>query len=198
MRIRLSAAAGNLIAGLESKTMENVVNRLSAALAVIATLSTVVLMFAVAADVIARNLTNASIPGVLELSETALVFAIFFGLAYTGATGGHIAVNLLTARLPGKVARSMQAISWILVCFLLVWLIYATGMRAINSFAINETRMGLVNWSVWPSRWVIVTGFCAMLLVSAVNTVRVLAGKGTMGESELESAIGTAPQKISE
>jgi TRAP-type transport system small permease protein len=180
------------------RTMENVVNRMSAALAVIATMSTVVLMFAITADVIVRNVTSASIPGVLELSETALVFAIFFGLAYTGATGGHIAVNLLTSRLPEKTARAMQAISWLLVCILLMWLIYATGTRAIDSFSISETRMGLVNWPVWPSRWVIVTGFCAMLLVSAVNTVRVVTGKDIMGESELDSAIGTSRQKISE
>src|SRR5699024_7834187 len=116
-----------------------------------------------------RTLYDRSIPGILELSEAALVAAVFLGLAYTGATNSHIAVDLLTERLPEKVARWVIATAWLLTSVILVWMIYATTSRAIESTERGEVRTGLVNWPIWPSRWVIVVGLVAMLIVAVLN-----------------------------
>ncbi len=154
---------------------------MAAFMAVIATLSTVILMFTVLTDVVVRNLTNNSVPGLLEMAETSLVFAIFFGLAYTGATNGHIAVNLLTNRLPDRLAHWTRAVSWILMSLTLVWLIWATGSRAVDSVSSGETRFGLVEWLLWPSRCAIVVGFTALLIVAVTNCFRLLRGQHVLG-----------------
>lgn len=164
--------------------MKKAVVGISSALGVIATLATVTMMIGIAIDVVFRTLYGRSVPGILELSETALVAAVFLGMAYTGATNSHISVDLLTERMPRKVNRWLLSIAWASTSVFLVWMIYATGMRAIASTEDNELRMGLVNWPVWPARWIIVVGLTAMLLVSIVNLIRVISGREVLGIDE--------------
>ena len=104
--------------------------------------------------------------------ETVLVAAVFLGLAYTGATNGHIAVDLVTDRLPRRASRWVDAFGWSSTALILLWLAYATGARALESTEKNESRMGLVNWPLWPARWLIVVGLVATLLVAVVNVAR--------------------------
>lgn len=153
-------------------------------LGILASLSTIVMMLGVSAEVIYRNISGKSIPGVLELSESALVATVFLGLAYAGVTGSHIAVDLLVDRLPAALARVLVAIAWILSAGTLMWFTYATFTRATAAFAKGESRMGLLEWPLWPARWIIVIGFVAFLLIAIANVVRLLTGRPLLGESE--------------
>lgn len=164
--------------------MEKPMKALASALGILATLATLVMMVAIAIDVVYRALYNRSVPGVLEISETALVTAVFLGLAYTGATNSHIAVDLLTERLPARVTRWVLTVAWLLSTIFLGWITYATFVRASASLAAGEKRMGLVAWPIWPARWIIVVGLAAMLLVSVVNLLRVALGKEVLGVDE--------------
>ncbi|SDL10622.1 TRAP transporter small permease [Tessaracoccus oleiagri] len=161
--------------------MEKAVKAMASALGVLATLATLVMMVAIVVDVVFRTLYDRSVPGVLEISETALVVAVFLGLAYTGATNSHIAVDLLTERLPERIRRWVIFTAWSLTALVLVWLTWSTALRAIGATEENELRMGLVNWPIWPSRWVIVVGLAAMLVVAIVNMARTFAGKEVLG-----------------
>jgi TRAP-type mannitol/chloroaromatic compound transport system permease small subunit len=40
-----------------------------------------------------------------------------------------------------------------------------TFERAVSSTKVNEIVLGLVNFPIWPSRWIIVVGFALMTLV---------------------------------
>lgn len=157
---------------------------LSSVLGILATIATLTMMIAIIVDVAARAITGASVPGLFELGETVLVAAVFLGMAYTGATNGHIAVDLLTERLSPAFSRILVLIGWALTAAILIWLIYATGLRALASTESNEMRMGLVNWPIWPGRWLIVVGLAAMLLVSVVNVIRLARHQEVLGYEE--------------
>lgn len=165
--------------------MEKTVEWIAVPLGILASVSTIVMMLVISADVVVRNTQGRSIPGALELSESALVATVFFGLAYAGTSGSHIAVDLLVSRLPRKVAQWTMVVAWALSTFILGWLVYANFTRAMASLSRGETRMGLVSWPLWPARWIIVIGFAAFLLVAIVNVVRLLRGKMPMGEEDL-------------
>lgn len=164
--------------------MDRVATMIATPLGVLASISTIVMMLGISTDVAYRNLAGESIPGVLELSETALVATIFFGLAYAGTSNAHVAVDLLTSRLPEAAARVCLLVAWLLACVILGWLAYATFERAMTSFGQNETRMGLVNWPLWPARWFIVVGFVALAVVAVVNVVRVATKRPLLGEED--------------
>lgn len=165
--------------------MKRSVNGISSVLGVLATLATILMMIAIVIDVVNRAVSGRSVPGILELSETALVAAVFLGMAYTGATNGHISVDLLTSKLPDKISRWLIAFGWVATAVILAWLLYATALRAVASTQSNEVRMGLVNWPLWPARWIIVIGLAAMLLVALTNVVRTLGGKEVLGYKDL-------------
>ncbi|SNU00512.1 TRAP-type C4-dicarboxylate transport system, small permease component [Ruaniaceae bacterium KH17] len=164
--------------------MKKAVIGITSTLGVLATVATVIMMIGIAIDVFYRTLYGRSVPGILELSETALVAAVFLGMSYTGATNSHIGVDLLTERMPAKVNRWLLSIAWGATSAFLVWMIWATTVRAIASTESHEIRMGLVNWPIWPSRWIIVVGLVAMLLVSIVNLIRVASGREVLGIDE--------------
>lgn len=157
--------------------MERFVIGLSRAMGVIAASAIVVLMGAIVTDVVTRYLTGASMPAMVELSESALVVSIFFGLAWAGATGAHVSVTLVTDRLAAPVNRILATAVWVLSSLFVAWLGFATYGRAMNATARGETRMGIVEWPMWPLRWVIVAGFLALLSVCLVNLLRVLRGR---------------------
>lgn len=165
----------------EEPTMEKLVKNIATVFGILATTATVVMMVGISIDVFYRALYDKSVPGILELSETALVAAVFLGMAYTGSTNSHIQLDLLTERLPARVRQIVVAIAWLLTLAFLVWATWATTSRAIQSTEENEIRMGLMNWPLYPARWMIVIGFAAMALVAVVNVIRTLGGKEVMG-----------------
>ncbi|PFG39827.1 TRAP-type C4-dicarboxylate transport system permease small subunit [Georgenia soli] len=164
--------------------MEKTAESIATPLGVLASISTIVMMLGISADVVYRNIQGETLAGVLELSESALVATVFFGLAYASINGSHIAVDLLVTRLPRRVAQWTMFVTWLLSAAVLAWLTYASVGRATDSLARSEARMGLVSWPLWPARWFIVIGFAAFLVVAITNIVRLLRGRMPMGEEE--------------
>lgn len=128
----------------------------------IAVTGVVVIMFATCADVFRRTLTGRSVPGVVEGSEVMLVIAVFLGLGYAQREKVHVATSVVTDRLPDAVSRTVR-IAGILVaiCFLL-WLVYATGERAVQSTRTGEYRFGLLQVPIWPGRVAITVGLALL------------------------------------
>jgi TRAP-type C4-dicarboxylate transport system permease small subunit len=58
------------------------------------------LMILTAVDVVSRDVFNHPIPGTVELSQYMLAILILLGFAYTQQVKAHVAVSILTSRLP--------------------------------------------------------------------------------------------------
>ncbi|EYT51810.1 hypothetical protein H490_0114750 [Leucobacter sp. UCD-THU] len=156
--------------------------RCSAALGVIAAGALVVLMLATVIDVLVRWTTRASLPGMMEIAETALVASVFLGLAWTSIQGGHVAVTIVTDRLKPGLARAVSMLIWTLNAVILAWMTAALLARAVQSTSMSETRFGLVQWPIWPLRWIIAAGVLFWAIVALVNLVRVIRGRTAYGE----------------
>lgn len=168
----------------EAKTsaFDRLIKRFSALLGIIAASALVVLMLAMVLDVAVRWVTRASLPGMMEVAETALVTSVFLGLAWTSIQGGHVAVSIVTDRLGPKLARWVSLVVWVLNTFILGWMTYALLLRADLSTGLSETRFGLVQWPIWPIRWVIAVGIFFWAVIALVNVVRLLTGKEAYGD----------------
>src|SRR5699024_11608912 len=74
--------------------------------------------------------------------------------------------------------------------FYTFWLSYANILHSIQATQAGEIRFGLVQWPMYPMRWVLTIGFISLLLVSLVNLYRCLTNKGPMGfADEVEAAL---------
>lgn len=158
--------------------------KISAPLGALASLTTIVIMVVVTIDVIARNLGGSSVPGLLEMSESALVATVFLGIAYTGATNGHVAVDLVTEKLHPTVARKLAGVVWLVSSAMVAWFLYSSVLRAVDSTAMGEVSRGLIEWHIWPSRWFLVIGYAAFLIVALINSYLSFRNEPLLGEDD--------------
>ena len=137
--------------------------------AIIAAALTMALAISITADAVARFVTNRSIPGMVELSETLLVALVFLALGYCAYSGSHIALTLVTGALPGRISAAVKAAAFAFVVVLLIWMLWATGIRALDSFETGEYKFGLAQWPLWPARATIVVGLALTLPIYIVG-----------------------------
>lgn len=152
-----------------TQLLNSISRRISSVSAVLASLTTFALALSITTDVIIRLTTGSSLPGLVELSETLLVALVFLGVSYTAYIGGHVAMSLVTDRLPARWKGWVRALANLLVVGVLVWLIYATGERAIQSYASGEYKFGLTQFPLWPARWAIVIGLVVTVPVALLR-----------------------------
>ena len=170
--------------------MEKLIRGIARWLAVLSAVAIVVMVIAIAVDVFVRNATGASLPGMIEIAETAMVTAVAFGLAWAGVNGEHVAVTLLTDRFSAKWAKITNIFVWALVSFYTAWLSYSNILNSIQATQAGEIRFGLVQWPMYPMRWVLTLGFISLFFVALVNLYRCLTSKEPMGFSdEVEAAL---------
>lgn len=164
--------------------LRKAVEKMASPLGALSSVSTIIMMLAITVDVIARNIGGEPIPGLLELSETALVATVFLGISYAGATNAHVSVDLLTSKMPVRPARYISGLMWLLGSGMVVWFIIATAERAIHSTEMDEVTLGLLVWPVWPTRWLIVLGYLAFLIVALANAYLSFRNEPLLGEEE--------------
>src|SRR5690625_2421066 len=128
---------------------ETLIRGLSRLLAILAAVSIVAMVLAIAADVLVRNATGASLPGMIEVAETSLVVSVFFGLAWAAANGEHVAVTLLADRFNQATMRFVNVFVWALSSTFVAWLLYASTLRAVDSTQMLEERFGIVRWPMY-------------------------------------------------
>lgn len=155
------------------------------ACAVGASIATVILMLALCADLATRALLSRSLPGMIELSETMLTTLIFLSIGYVGFRRSHITVTLLTDALPGPLRSLTRSLAEMLSSAFLLWMLYATGTRAIRSFNTGEYKFGLLEWPIWPARWVLTFGVALALMAALWHVVQHLRDARNGGPSQI-------------
>ena len=127
------------------------------------------MMLLTMADVFGRKVFSDSILGTVELSEFMLVITVFFALAHTEFTDGHVRVDLVVSRLSARARAFLDMITQF-VCFVFsgvfTWASYdyAEKMRAV----------GEVSQDLWIPKYIfiylVVLGFAVLSLTLLIKT----------------------------
>ncbi|MFV0453019.1 MAG: TRAP transporter small permease [Propioniciclava sp.] len=157
--------------------LTRIIHGFSRFLATVSALAITVIMILTVADVVSRLAGGGSVPGLLELSEVALVFLVYCGIAYGQQKRTHVSVSLLTSRLPEKVGRTFVAVGLVVTLGILAWATYASGMQAIESVLRNEVRFGITKVPIWPARIMIPIGFFLTFGEMLIELFAVLRGE---------------------
>ncbi|CAN5309700.1 hypothetical protein BH23ACT9_BH23ACT9_07290 [soil metagenome] len=134
------------------------------------------LMMITVVDVIRRNLTGSALAGTVEYSELLMVSLVFLGLALAQRDKEHVAVNLVTSRLPRPVSRILRVSGLGIVLALLAWMTLETAKEAYRSFISGEIRIGLQSVRVWPARALIPIGLAALVMQLIADVVAAAKG----------------------
>jgi len=153
-----------------------VVEKAGDVLLVIASLSLFAMMLAMFADAMGRKFVGA-VPGAFETCSALLVLVMFLSLASAQRHDRHISIDVITRFLPPRVQDVLTAIGAILgaLCFfLLTWRGLAEAWRATQ---VNEVWSGIIDYPVWPFRWVVPVGSVALALQFLVTAGQRLRSK---------------------
>jgi len=137
----------------------------------VSSIATFVMMLLVVANVLGRYLFNRPLTGTLEFTESLLVIIIFLSVALTQYDGGHIRVNLLTRRLPKRVARGLTVVAMLAGCAFFTWCAYAAWLFAAQSYSFNEQEWGEVVFPLWPMKFVVFVGIAMLALQFLLDAI---------------------------
>ncbi len=116
------------------------------------------MMLLITVDVTGRYVFSSPIPGTLEFTEFLIVFVVFFSMAYVQLTKRHICVELLTQRLPRRVADGLAVVVLLIAALFFVLMCWQSWHAGISSLEYREASDGLVQIPVYPPKLAIPFG----------------------------------------
>ncbi len=132
------------------------------------------IMLLITVDIFLRNVLNFPLPITIPYVEILLAGAVAGAVTYTQSINGHVAADILTARLPVAVARWTKFVGMLVAALALATIAYTTSGIAISSFLDGETRPGLVPVEFWPGRALIASAFVVLTLLVVRHLFREL------------------------
>jgi TRAP-type C4-dicarboxylate transport system permease small subunit len=166
------------MAGDNPNSRQAVVDRLKSgiercvrALAAVAGTGILAMMLLTCADVFLRYFFNAPIEGALDVTEMLMVIIVFFGLAYCGWTGGHVAVDLMYTMLPHRVVVPLAIAVHATGAVVMLAMAWESLQTSFTFMMTGETPM-TVMVPKYPFIWVVAFGALSYACVLVYKTVR--------------------------
>jgi len=143
-------------------------NALERILSAFGALLILTLTILVSLDVFFRFLLNHSIAGLYELSELMLVGMVYLSIAYVQTQKGHVIIDIIYARIPGK-PRKVLMIFNLFLCIAVVMIItIRSGYLAWQAWKTQDYSSGIIQWPLWPAKMAIPFG-CGLLTIRLIR-----------------------------
>ncbi len=108
----------------ERDKLNLILDRLNSAMAWIAAVAILFMMFAISYAVMMRYIWNKPVPWIVEISSYLMLYITFLGTAWLQRKGGHVEVDLFIGRLKPRslaVLKTVTSLGGALVGFILAW-----------------------------------------------------------------------------
>jgi len=128
------------------------------------------------AQIVAR-LLGVIIPSSEDFSGWLLSATIFFGLAYTFNTGGHIRLTILLGRLSGKTRLFFEIFALIVGTLIVAYLAYYTAFTVYESYDFEDVSDTYLPVPLWIVQLPMAVGSTALLLAFLESLVLLVMGK---------------------
>lgn len=160
--------------------IESTVSILEYILLNISMLSVASLLIIVSLDVISRYILRKPIHGGYEIAEILLVFIIYTAISYLQKTKGHIAIDIVTSRLPENIQVYFDIFGNIIGLFCSIIISWQTFIVALHSLNIQEISMSVVKIPLWPGKFIIAIGFSVLslrLIIDILSSMKIVLFK---------------------
>ncbi|MBT3330283.1 MAG: TRAP transporter small permease [Rhodospirillaceae bacterium] len=135
-------------------------------------------------EITARSLFNYSLSFAWEYSAYAMGTSMFFGLAYTLRTGGHIRVSLLAASIPPRAAYWVDVVCTLFGLGIIVFITVAIGQLAWRSYLAGSVSSTISETPLSIPQAAISFGALLLALQLLARLIRLFTGAPTEDTSE--------------
>jgi TRAP-type C4-dicarboxylate transport system permease small subunit len=132
------------------------------------------LMALIAFDVVMRYALRLPFLGAYEMTELAMALIVFLGLPYCGATGGHVAVDVLSPVLDRPALRWVAVAIHLAGAALTAIMAWQSALYAFTSRSRGEAT-NMLKIELWPFELLTAASlalFSAVLLIQAWKALR--------------------------
>ena len=119
-------------------------------------------------DVLGTVVFNRPLPAAYEATEALMVLVVFLALAHLQASRGHIAVDIVSARLPLRVRRVIAVGSQLMAAAFFGVISWKGWESAWTSLLMGEYAAGIVPFPLYPGRFGLAIG-AALAAVQALH-----------------------------
>lgn len=151
------------------------VERLVVGIGIFAAFLLVPLVLATTWEVVARYAFGAPTIWAYEVGYSLTGAHFLLALAYTLRQGEHIRIDVLSHHLPPALKRWIDAVVYLVVLPLLVWLAYTLWEYMASGYLRGETSgQSALNLPVWPFRLVLFIAFVTLGLQVVCELLKTL------------------------
>ena len=152
------------------------IGRVARSASTLAGLAVLVIVVLITYDVLMRYFFNEPQLFVDEVASFLQIVVIFGGLAYTFRTGGHVRVDLVTARLPPRARAWLRVVALLASLGFLVIVMWTTLQSALTAYRYGRVSTVML-YPLWGPMLLIPLGLALLeivMLVALVQQVRAL------------------------
>lgn len=154
---------------------ERVLSAILFACAVIAGIATLVMALHIAADVTARNLLTAPLPGTLEITQNwSMVLIVMLAMGYAEQVGEHINATILTQYLDPYSRWWSDVIVKTLMFLFVTAVTYYSILAAVFAVQVQQVALGAITIPIWPVKIVLAIGFALFALQLLMSIISLL------------------------
>jgi TRAP-type C4-dicarboxylate transport system permease small subunit len=128
-------------------------------------------------NALSRYLFNAPIQGSVDYIENVLVVIVAFGLGAATVAGEHISVDVLSTKLSSAWQHILKALA-VLISFVVFSALAWRGIVAgLESMAVHDTMMTMVNIPLYPFRLILAIGFISCVVALLHEMIQLFRSK---------------------
>jgi len=135
---------------------------------------TIVLIMGMTVAGIVLRVSGIPFSGLTNLSESLLVIAVYFSLAYAQQKKQHVSVELLLASLNEKARNAVSAFNLIVALAICSLILYTSWDYALDAWRIREKMDGAPFFPIYPPKVAIAFGVTFLWLQLAADFLRQL------------------------
>jgi len=112
------------------------------------------LVFLATANVLGRWLFDLPLSGYIDWVEQAMAFIAFLGLAYTQRLGGHIRMDMLIARVHGRLLWVQEFVGTLLMLAVSLLLTWGSWLHFLRAWELGDSSLD-IDLPTWPAKLVV-------------------------------------------
>jgi len=164
----------------------NVIEKITRAFGNIAALLILPLVAALIVEVFSRHVLGSPTVWAFEISYMVMGTLFVFGMANALRLKQHVSVDLLTMKMPIKLAAFIRTIFYFMLLPVLIWLTWELAYYFFEAFESSE-RSGRSAWNpiVWPIYFTWFLGFLLLVLQLIAELIKAIVTFTTGKEDDL-------------